>query len=195
VPLTALLLPGMDGTGTLFEPLARALAPDVIPAIASYPRDRCLEYRKLRSLVALPDGPFAIVAESFSGPLAIRIAAERPAHLRALVLVATFARFPWTDALRPLRPLLGAYLFRAPRFARMLGIRAALVGLDAPADLVRRVDAAIDRVVGPWALRHLRRCRPDARLVEIDGPHLVLQREPGPSARAIKDFLSEIEAA
>ncbi|MBL8941444.1 MAG: hypothetical protein JNM69_43260, partial [Archangium sp.] len=39
--------------------------------------------------VPLPDEPFVLVAESFSGPLAISLAARRPAALRALILIAT----------------------------------------------------------------------------------------------------------
>jgi pimeloyl-ACP methyl ester carboxylesterase len=44
---------------------------------------------------AIPrDDPFAIVGESFSGPLAVRVAAGNPPGLRALVLIASFVRPP-----------------------------------------------------------------------------------------------------
>jgi pimeloyl-ACP methyl ester carboxylesterase len=52
--------------------------------------DQALRYDELLPLVLehLPtDRPFVVLGESFSGPLAIRIAAVRPPCLRALVLV------------------------------------------------------------------------------------------------------------
>lgn len=42
----------------------------------------------------LGTGSYAIVAESFSGPLAVRLAAAHPAGLKALILVASFSRAP-----------------------------------------------------------------------------------------------------
>lgn len=93
------LLPGLDGTGTLFTPLLDHLA--ATPVVASYPPEP-LSYERLLAQVArlLPDGPFVILAESFSGPLAIRLAYRRPPGLQALVLVSSFPRFPWGRWLR-----------------------------------------------------------------------------------------------
>lgn len=68
-----------------------------IPArIVGYSRDRPLDYRQLEDVArqALPDCPYVIVAESFSGPIGIRLAAEKPPGLRGLVLVGSFARTP-----------------------------------------------------------------------------------------------------
>src|SRR5258706_6807633 len=95
MPLPTLLLPGMDGTGRLFSWLVAELPRQIAPRVISYRTDEPLGYRDLEKRIAIPDEPFAIVAESFSGPLAIRIAAKRPKHLRAVVLVATFIRSQW----------------------------------------------------------------------------------------------------
>jgi pimeloyl-ACP methyl ester carboxylesterase len=98
--LTLVLLPGLDGTGIMLEPFAEQLPAEWEPVIVRYPPDRCLGYDELvprvRSL--LPAGrPFLLVGESFGGPLAIRLAAEKPAGLCGLVLCATFATSsaPW----------------------------------------------------------------------------------------------------
>ncbi len=91
----------MDGTGVLFRPLVDTLGDSRPVHVLRYPSDEVLDYDALlpRVLDALPeDGEFVLVAESFSGPLALRIAAERPRGLVAVVLCASFAvcpvRFP-----------------------------------------------------------------------------------------------------
>ena len=45
------LLPGMDGTGTLYEPLRAALAPSVDFHIVRYPTDQVQGYSELERLV------------------------------------------------------------------------------------------------------------------------------------------------
>ncbi|MBI3269433.1 MAG: alpha/beta hydrolase [Planctomycetes bacterium] len=97
-PIRLVLLPGMDGTGILFRPLLEALPSELLPVVVSYPPDQALGYSELLPLVeaALPKGePFLLLAESFSGPLAIRAAARRPAGLCGLVLSASFAKSPF----------------------------------------------------------------------------------------------------
>jgi pimeloyl-ACP methyl ester carboxylesterase len=91
------LLPGLDGTGLLFGPLLEALPPALEPQVVTYPGDRPLGYRELLPLVLdrLPAGePYLLLGESFSGPLAVMIAAAAPPGLRGLVLAATFVRNP-----------------------------------------------------------------------------------------------------
>ena len=99
------LMPGMDGTGALFEPLVRAKGDDFDHQILSYPQWADQSYEALTTFVldALPqEEPFALVAESFSGPLALLAAANNPKGLRAIVLCATFVRSPV--------PLTGAWM-------------------------------------------------------------------------------------
>ena len=69
-----LLLPGMDGTGQLFEPLIAALPPTLRAVSVSYPVNDALGYEELLALIeaAVPPGRFVAVGESFSGPLAGR---------------------------------------------------------------------------------------------------------------------------
>ena len=97
------LLPGLDGTGHLFAPLIRALPPEITATIVSYPRDKLLTYEHLQPFVqqSIPtDRPYVLVAESFSGPLAIKMAATHPANLQAVVLCASFVRNPAPPLLR-----------------------------------------------------------------------------------------------
>ena len=75
---TLVLLPGMDGTGELFAPLLNALNPGLRTTVVSY-ADRPATYAEHESvaLAELPkDRPFAILGESFSGPIAVTIAAQ-----------------------------------------------------------------------------------------------------------------------
>lgn len=102
-----ILLPGMDGTGELFAPLLKELPPWLETRVVRYP-PRPMGYPELLAVVksALPtDRPYCLLAESFSGPLGIEIAAQAPSHLKKLVLCCTFAKNP-RPALATLGPLL-----------------------------------------------------------------------------------------
>ncbi|MFV8751747.1 alpha/beta fold hydrolase [Nannocystaceae bacterium ST9] len=140
---TALLLPGLDGTGELF---AGAIAPaELALTIVDYPREQPVARAALieRILAALPrEGSVVLVGESFSGPLALEVAARVP-RLVGVVLLASFAASPRA---RPLLRLLAWAMRwvlrrRPPRFI----IRWFMTG-RAPA-LIERV-LAIVRMVG-----------------------------------------------
>jgi surfactin synthase thioesterase subunit len=77
-PLLTVLLPGLEGTGRLFARFTAAAVPALELQVIAFPPDRRLTYAQLDELVRrqLPaDRPFALLGESFSGPLALRIAA------------------------------------------------------------------------------------------------------------------------
>ena len=87
--LKLVLLPGMDGTRTLFQPFVDALAGEFEIQIVRYPTHKAFGYEELEAFVraALPtDSPFILLGESFSGPIAVSIAASKPAALVGLVL-------------------------------------------------------------------------------------------------------------
>ena len=90
--------PGLDGTGILFQPLIQCQLPaNIKPIVVRYPADRHLTYEQLLPLVidALPGAdPFILLGESFSGPLAVMAAAERPKNLIGLILCASFVAGP-----------------------------------------------------------------------------------------------------
>jgi pimeloyl-[acyl-carrier protein] methyl ester esterase len=102
------ILPGLDGTTRMLNDFMAAARPSfaTVKAIA-YPTDVVLGYRELEALAraALPrDTPFVLIGESFSGPIAISIAADPPLNLIGLVLSTTFARAP-VPMLAPFAPL------------------------------------------------------------------------------------------
>lgn len=75
---SAIVLPGLDGTGVLLEDFAAALSEHFDVQVIPYPADKPLRYPQLCAFVRerLPPGDFILVAESFSGPVALRLAAE-----------------------------------------------------------------------------------------------------------------------
>ena len=87
-PMRCIVLPGMDGTGELLSDFVAAMAPAFETEVVAYPRDRILGYEALLELVRprLPvDEPYLLIGESFSGPIAIRLAASKPPRLAGLV--------------------------------------------------------------------------------------------------------------
>jgi pimeloyl-ACP methyl ester carboxylesterase len=143
--LILVLLPGLDGTGTLFAPFIQALGPHVPTRVLAYPADRFLGYPELLAWVTpqLPRGiPYVLLGESFSGPVALLIATQRPPALRGLVLCATFASQP--------RPLLhGAArlpLSALTRWVPEIIRHRVLLGQGAPLTLRRALTAAVERV-------------------------------------------------
>jgi pimeloyl-[acyl-carrier protein] methyl ester esterase len=105
-----IVLPGLDGTGILSDPLCDQLARSFDVEAVRYPNDLATYEDALQWLLPrLPAGDYCVVAESFSGPLAVMLAKERPAGLKALILVASFARSP-----RPVPPFFAAILYLLP---------------------------------------------------------------------------------
>ena len=174
---TAILLPGLDGSGRLFAPLLAAGPRAFDPELIAFPPDQPLGFDELAALVRprLPRRRFVLLAESFSGPLAIRLAAERPRGLVALVLAATFLHRPLDALLHPVRGLVGARLFGLPMPAAV--IRRFMAGPDAPDALVAEVQRAV-AAVPPAVMAHrsAEALQVDAReaLAGVDAPILFL---------------------
>ncbi len=109
------LLPGMDGSGELFEDFAAELKAKSI--VIPYPSGQPLGYNDLESLVlaALPKGePFILLGESFSGPVAIALAARQLPLLRGVVLVCSFSKLPLSLPKFVKRLLIKLPFWRAP---------------------------------------------------------------------------------
>jgi pimeloyl-[acyl-carrier protein] methyl ester esterase len=142
-PLDTVLLPGFDGTGRLSRYFVDALPPQLTPSVIAYPLDVPESYSDLEARVRslLPcDRAFVIVAESFSGPIAIRIAAKNPKGLVALVLIGTFIHNPVRFVPTWAKSLVGSYLFHIPPPAWM--VRQLVAGFDAPDELMSETLAA-----------------------------------------------------
>ncbi len=106
------LLPGMDGTGDLFSPLLEALNKDIETLLVRYP-DQPLSYAQHEEIAraALPsDRPYMLLGESFSGPIAVSLAAAAPGTCQGLILCASFLTCPsavltWLRSIISLLPL------------------------------------------------------------------------------------------
>jgi pimeloyl-[acyl-carrier protein] methyl ester esterase len=143
VGTTFLLLPGLEGSGELYAGLVEELGPAFEAKIVKYPHG-CRSYRDARTVVRqlLPlSRPFVMVAESFSTPLAVQIAADEQDAIDGLVLCNAFVSNPlsgfesmWASAAAP-------WFFRFPLTS--IAARTFLIGPDAPDALVAEVQHAV----------------------------------------------------
>lgn len=106
-----LLLPGLDGTGTLFEPLLRILPEHFKPIVVSYPPTTPMSYPESVEFAVqrIPnDMPCIVLGESYSGPIALHIASHYSSRVTAIVLCSTFINPPippWLLHLGSILPL------------------------------------------------------------------------------------------
>ncbi len=225
----------MDGTGELFAPLEHALGQAVTVHRMRYPVDEPLDYAQLERWLRprLPQEPFVLLGESFSGPLAIAIAADPPPPLRGVVLCCTFARSPsalLTAWHAPAAPAM-AWLAKRAWASGLLG--SALFGAYATRSLQQRFDQALrpvapqvlaqrmravaridvmdrlrtirlpmlaltareDRLVRRSAAQAMARARPGLQILDLPGPHGLLQAAPERCAQAILQFCRSLTSA
>jgi pimeloyl-ACP methyl ester carboxylesterase len=149
---TIVLLPGMDGSGTLFEDFIAALGSKAV--VVSYPHDTPLDYEALATFAerSLPaNEPYLLLGESFSGPIAIHLASKRPPGLRALVLVCTFATLPPPRPPKTLHGLLASLPFWKLPFELAA---PHLLGENRPKALDEKLMTAVKRVTAAvWRTR------------------------------------------
>ena len=213
-----LLLPGMDGSGELYAPLVRRIASDPKHrvdkiAVVRYSPRVPMSYPELTQFAAaqMPAGKMTLIAESFSGPIAIGLAAQFPDRIERVVLSCTFVSNPW-PWLAPLAPALAWMPLLPAPFTSFFGAEMlfneynsatnrtelqralaelspsvlrsrmqAVLGCDVRDTLVRCPQAMVylqarqDRVIPHGAAATLLAARPDIRLVQLDGPHCLLQ--------------------
>jgi pimeloyl-[acyl-carrier protein] methyl ester esterase len=220
------MLPGLDGSGELFAPLADLLAEQYHIVVGRYPDLPGFDDYVEHAASLLPaEGPVCLLAESFSGPLAIELLARHRPRIVAAVLSATFAVSP-----RPLLTRIAGWpvaaRFTSPPLRRMAIDLFGLNGGDYPAArtlarrvtghgdpaalrhraaILHRVDvsgllpaidipvlclrASRDRVVPAAHMAMLAQGLANARLVDVDAPHLLLQCRPRECAELIHGFL------
>ena len=222
-----LMLPGLDGSGELFAPLAGLLGEQYQVLVGRYPDLPGFDDYVEHAASLLPaEGPVCLLAESFSGPVAIALLARRRPRIRAAVLSATFAASPrplltriagWPAATRFTSPLLRrlaidlfglnggdypearalaqrvseegdpAVLRRRMAILPRVDVTGLLSAIDIPVLCLR---ASRDRVVPSAHGAMLARRLANARLVDVDAPHLLLQCRPQQCAELIRGFLA-----
>jgi pimeloyl-[acyl-carrier protein] methyl ester esterase len=178
---TLVLLPGLDGTGALFADFLSALPPTLSVNIARYPTQRFLSYSELVPCVkeVVPSSsPFLLVAESFSTPLAAKLAATCPPNLAGLVMCAGFVTNPtggWSLLVRALaRPLL--FRFSPPD----LVLEYFLIGSSPPSALeasVRRTLQLVSPEVLARRVRSVLDCNAKEDLACTEIPMMYIQAE------------------
>ena len=141
------ILPGLDGTTRMLDAfIAAARANDFSTVHAiGYPLDQPLGYAELEAIARaeLPrQAPFVLLGESFSGPIAIAIAADPPPNLIGLVLSTTFARAP----VPLLAPFSSLTRFAPTRALPTAVLSAVLLGRWSTPELRRTLRAALDDV-------------------------------------------------
>ena len=222
-----IILPGLDGTGTLLSEVTELLTSNYEVTVVRYAPD-LYDYQDLKSFVqaTLPSDDYIIVAESFSGPLAVMIASESPAGLQGVVFVATFARTPVKV------PKLLTYLICiAPTKSRLLARLAQplLMGKWASPEFTKRFRKAMHAVPASTMAGRLREVlkvnvgkqltaikvptvyfsarndrlvpsrmaadffRTSSHVLEIEGPHFLLQARAAESSKHILDFVAEFD--
>jgi pimeloyl-ACP methyl ester carboxylesterase len=146
-----IFLPGLDGSGELLEPIVRAAQanPALSATVIAFPEGGPQSISALAAHVLdqldEETGRYSLVAESFAGPVALRVAAAQPQGLDALVLVNSFVTAP-----RPASELLALSL-TLPWVGSVLpppywAIRRYMLGADAEDELVESVRRAVARL-------------------------------------------------
>ncbi len=146
------LLPGLDGTGLLFRPFVAALPSHVSAKVVNYPTSAPLSLSELGDLVVeqLPLRDFVLLAESFSGLVALSLLAEITDRIRGVIFCAAFATPPRPVLLNIATslPALGALVRNTPAFF----LKEFGAGPDAPPSLISLLREALSSVA-PEVLR------------------------------------------
>ena len=215
------LLPGLNGSSSLFAPLLTQLE-DLPCSVLELPPQGPQDHDSLASVLIeqLGETPFALLGESFSGPLAFRLALRRPSALKGLILAASF--------LSPPHPLLSlacrlpiarslpapAWLLRwfciedadtkvlqlLQNEIRHLSPQLVLQRLQALAQLrcpeenlalpTLHLWPTRDRLVSHLATASIGRHCCNLQQARIEGPHFLLQSQPQACAQVIRQFIT-----
>jgi len=147
-----ILLPGLDGTGELFEPLLKALSGKRTIEIIRYPTERQLTYNELSEYVndIIKDkSSVCLVAESFSGPVALKLLKENKNKIKEVILVASFITPPGKYLLKlaSLFPVESLLKYGMPDYL----IKRYCLGLKATDEMLNTFKKAI-KLVNPKVL-------------------------------------------
>jgi len=97
---TFILLPGFDGKGTLYRGLMQEIGSEHKFIVIQYSNNQNLSEYIEEALSQIPPAqPCVLIAESFSGPIALQIACRGERDVRGVVLSATFLVPPMKPAI------------------------------------------------------------------------------------------------
>ena len=149
-----ILLPGLDGTGNLFEPLINEIQNERSIEVISYPLNEALTYSELVSFVGNKienENSIYIVAESFSGVIALNLLKKYKNKIEGIILVASFITPPHKHLLKlsSLLPVKSLLKFEIPNFL----IRRYCLGSEVAESVIIKFKSII-KLVNPNVLVH-----------------------------------------
>lgn len=170
------LLPGLNGSSALFAPLLAELG-DIDCQVLDLPEHGPQDYDTLAQEIAkrLGSEPFVLLGESFSGPIAYRLATRRPPGLQGMIFAASFLTAP--SAALPL-------LKRLPLSLRLATqpwlLRAACLGEDASDQilhLIQREILGLDKTLIRARLQTLATLQAPQQRLDLPTLHLWPQQD------------------
>ena len=141
------LLPGLHGTGGLWGALLAEIPAGVRTRVIEHTTKRVCGYGALRRRVEEElrrEGEMVLVAESFSGAMALEIAARDPPRVKGVVLCASFVTRPVPAVLSVLGA--GLALVGAGVYVPGWAVKVFLAGSGGSRELVRGVQREVRRV-------------------------------------------------
>lgn len=183
-------LPGLHGTAELYDVVKERLPKQIQAEFITLPTSGKQDYHTLTNWLdeELSHGfqgqKRLVIAESFSGPLALRWAEKRPDEVAGIVLVSSYCDAPLNPgiALLPLRPL---FMVKPPRKT----LRHFLIGEDASEAEVAQLGSVVQAIPSSTLSK---RVRSILGLMERDSP--VLPNTPMMILQAQSDNLIPWEA-
>ncbi|MET0051453.1 MAG: alpha/beta fold hydrolase [Candidatus Thiodiazotropha sp.] len=171
-----IMLPGLDGTGRLFQGFLQCYPGEtrVVPLPMDGPQDH--HALALRIFTQLPEEDFVLLAESYSGLIAMHLMAMGLIHLKGVIFVASFLNSPnpWLLRLGSVLPL------ERPPGGHIPNIlyRALILGKQAPDALIRDFLQVIAELPAGLLKQRLRVLKSlQAPAFEIDIPVFYLQAQ------------------
>lgn len=189
-----LLLPGLNGSSNLFAPLFDELR-DMDCQALTLPAQGPQDYDSLADTLigSLGHTPFMLLGESFSGPLAYRLALRNPEGIRGVIFAASFLTCPFAP-LALLRHMPIPLALAAQPWA----LRALCLGHDADEPLLQRVQGEVrllDNAVVRARLASLAKLRAPRQRLALPTLHLWPQQDrlvSAQAARQLADYCTDI---
>jgi pimeloyl-ACP methyl ester carboxylesterase len=147
-------LPGLDGTGLSYRPLGEAMPEGARVTVVRYPTDQKLSFAELVQCAyeQLPrNKPLILIAESFSGPITISLAASFPSNIKGIVFCATFMKFGRPFLLGPIKYIPFAFFLSKPMPGFLLYF---LVGGKPFSDRLVPLFRQIEKLINPEVIAH-----------------------------------------
>lgn len=173
-----ILLPGLDGTGKMFSPLLNDLRAHFDCKVIAYPESLEFTWSAYADYAMREAGDLDgawLLAESFSGPVALTLLAIHHPKIQGLILAATFAKPPRPWLLNVACVLPTGLFARVP--PPMLFLRTFLIGWNSTPELGEALKNTL-REVSPAVLAgrlKMLRAMPEFSKVPPEIPCLYIQ--------------------